>query len=443
LFKGTGFAVDAAAIKKAIDDGISPVEAADRWTSSPPATPSQYGREDPIGRIAATGSEVDQFVAAASDGLLLKSSRQKLVTLPEDFKPAAGAEQMSRMTSMQIAMRDMQLAGRRVDPHGNAEDTAAEWLRMHGEFRIYGVEGGVTAANYPNLLAGFMSKTLDTVGQVRQTTYREWTAQHPSVPDFNPRLIVGQGPVGYLPEIAGDGDPTPETNTAEEALAWFQTHRRGEKLRLTPYMITQDQLGAFADSFGKLALAQDKTIDRMAIDLLIANPTMLDGVALFHADHENLIPSGGAAPSATTAKANRLMMRTQTEIGGVDSLELEPRVTFVPDELQEAAIQTFYSTANLNELVMKTSDTGINVYRNGSNVVIASQRLSQASATVWYQMANPQIMPCVKYVYQTGYENGKRETWWDPDTQCRYFRFEIRVAVFVAGHRGIVKNPGA
>jgi signal peptide peptidase SppA len=442
IFKSTGFAVDAAAIQKAIEDGISPAEAADRWTSSPPVTNSQYGREDPIGRIAATGSEVDQFVAAASDGLLLRSVRQKLVDLPEGYKPAAGADQVSRMSAMQIATRDLQMAGRRIDPNGSAEDTAAEWLRMQGEFRMYAAEGGVTAGNYPNLLAGFMSKTLDTVGQVRQSTYREWTAQHPSVPDFNPRLIVGQGSVGYLPEIPGDGDPTPETSTAEEPLAWFQVHRRGEKLKLTPYMVTQDMLNAFADSFGKLQLSQDKTIDRMAIDLLVSNPVMIDGVALFHADHENLIASGGAAPSATTAKANRLMMRTQKEIGGNDPLELEPRVTFVPDELEEAAIQTFYSTAKLTEIIMKSTDAGVNIYRNANNTVISSQRLSAASAVAWYQFANPQIMPVIKRVYQTGYENGRRESWWDPDTQCRYFRFEIRLAVFVAGHRGVVKNPG-
>jgi hypothetical protein len=52
------------------------------------------------------------------------------------------------------------------------------------------------------------------------------------------------------------------------------------------------------------------------------------------------------------------------------------------------------------------------------------------------------LYPVISVVFQTGYEGGKRESWWDPDTQCRYFRHETRVGVYVAGWRGAMKNAG-
>lgn len=447
LLNRTGFAVSGDAVTKAIADGISAAEAADRWLQAWQPTQATGGTENPLGRVSAIGSEVDQFVAAASDGLVIRGSRQGAFSLPTGFTPSPGAEQASRMTAMDIARRDLQLSGQRFDPHADAESIAAQWLRMHSEFRIYAVEGGVTGASYPNLLSAFMAKSLDTSIMLRETTFRRWMAQHPSVPDFNPRLVVGQSDAGYLPEIAGDRDEAPEGSTAEEAMAWFQVHRRGKSLVLTPYMITQDQLGAFANSFGLLQLAQDRTIDQMGIDLLIANPTLLDGGALFNTTavtsaggHANLSASG-AAPSAARAKANRLLMRAQPGIGSTEAGELEPSIVLVPDELEEAAKQTFYTTARLNEVVMKSTDTSINIYRGTIADIISSARLSAASAVAWYEFTSLAMAP-LKYVYQTGYENGRRDSWWDPKTQCRYFRHETRVAVFVAGWRGAVKDPG-
>lgn len=447
ILNNTGFSISEDMVAKAIESGESVAAAVDSWTASQPSNAD----ERPVGRIQATGSEVDNFHAAASDAMLIKLSRSagsgvKLT----DFKPAVGADQMAGRTAMSFVKQDLRLAGVRYNEDGPPEEIAARWLRMHGEYSVGLAEGGVTAGNYPNLLSAFANKTLDEKIRLQQSTWRLWLGTHPAVPDFNPRLVLGQSDAGYLPEIAGDGDKTPEGQTTEEALAWFKTERRGKKLKLTPYMVTQDQLGAFVNQFGLLQVAQDRTIDQMAFDLLVSNPTLLDGGALFNSTatssaggHANLTTGGDSgAPSSTTAKAMRLGMRKQPGIGTTDYIEVEPAIALVPLELEDSAKQTYLSTALLTEALTKATDATINVHRGSLSQIIPSGRLTANSASAWYTLADPMLYPVISVVFQTGYEGGKRESWWDPDTQCRYFRHETRVGVYVAGWRGAMKNAG-
>lgn len=397
-----------------------------------------------MSQVWATGSEVDSFHAAAADALLLRSFRSQLRS---DFKPAAGAEQLCRVHSMEVVKRDLQLRGVRFDQYGAAEDIAATWLRSMPEFSIYsplGTEGGVTAAAYPNLLSAFAGRFLSESIKLAGTTWRRWCGRRDSVSDLNLRMVLAMSDAGYMPEIAGDGDPTPEGSRSEEVLGWFVPHRRAKKLKLTPYMAANDELGAFMNQFAQLELAQDRTIDMMAINLLTSNPVLLDGTPLFHADRGNLIDTGdGGAPTADQAKLVRLKMARQKGVGTDDPIDAAPAVVLVPIELEDDAKKTYFSTAQLAELVTKSADANINLYRGTLQDVISTGRLDAVSTQEWYAFADAAIYPVISVVFQTGYENGKRESWWDPDTQCRYFRHEVRVAVYAAGHRGAVKNKGA
>jgi signal peptide peptidase SppA len=429
----TGFAISAAQVDEAVQKDWSVAQAVDAWTK---VEGQGADPERPVGSIRAGEAETDKFAAVATDALLLK-------TLPNLDRStlAAGAGELAGRRTMDIVRRDMQNRGLTI--RGNDEDIASQWLRSVGDFVPMAAGAGRTAADYPNLLAGFVNKRLAAMMKLQSTKYSRWCGQEPSVMDLNPRLVIGQSQLGRLDDIEGDDGPLAEDRTQEKALAWFKVNRKGKKVALTPIMVTQDQLGAFANQYADLVDAADRTINDMAVDLLVSNPTMLDDTtAMFHANHGNLITSGGVPTASGQAKAVRNAMRRQVGIGTSDPIEAEPAIILVPTELYDDALQQYYSFERLNEAKLATTDTAINVHRGTVREVIAEGRLEATSTAAWYAFADPLMWPVIKYVFQSGYEGGKRRSWYDADRDTRYFGLESRVAVFAAGWRGAVQNDG-
>lgn len=433
LLNKTGFPIAEAQVKEAIDKNWSVAQAVDTWTK----VEGKTDPEKPIAGITAGPAEADKFVAAAADALLLQA-------LPgmDRSKLAAGATELAGERTMSIVRRDMQHRG--LACRGNDEEVASQWLRSLGDFVPMAAASSTTAADYPNLLAGFVDKRLQTMLRLQAGKFRIWCGQEPSVPDLNARLVIGQSEFGRLDDIEGDDGELPQDRTSEKALAWFKAYRKGKATPLTPIMVTQDQLGAFANRYALLSVAAERTINDMAVDLLVSNPVSIeDNVALWDAAHGTIVASGsGGVPSAAQAKLMRLRLRKQVGIATSDHIEAEPFNILVPTDLEDEAKQTYYKYERLNEVKVPVSDTTINVHR-GTAEVIPEGRLDQYSTSKWYGLADPALWPVIKYVFQTGYENGRRRSWYDASRDTRYFGLESRAATFLAGWRGGVENYGS
>lgn len=75
------------------------------------------------------------------------------------------------------------------------------------------------------------------------------------------------------------------------------------------------------------------------------NPVIYDGLALFHATHNNL---GAVALAGPSYAAARLAMVKQTEYGSTDAIGVGPKYLWVPPELEETAANLFRRNTNLD-----------------------------------------------------------------------------------------------
>lgn len=170
------------------------------------------------------------------------------------------------------------------------------------------------------------------------------------VSDFRAQDRTRFGGYGDLPTVT-EGDPYPSLASPTDESASYSVAKRGGTEELTLEMITNDDVGAVQKIPVKLARAAKRTLGKFVLDHLRTNPAIYDGKTLFHADHGNL---GVAAMDGATVAAGRLAMKAQTEKDSGDRLGIGPRYLWVPDALEEAAVDLFRRSTNQDKTFLQS-----------------------------------------------------------------------------------------
>jgi phage major head subunit gpT-like protein len=163
-------------------------------------------------------------------------------------------------------------------------------------------------SDFPSLLTGAGQRTLAGAYQTAASPLKA-LAQRVTASDFRQNDILAIGGLGTLAEVTEHGEIT-ATSTAEAKESW-QLKTFGRTFGLTRKALTNDDLGAFGRTVTELGKAAAETENAALAALLLGNPTMGDGIALFHADHGNLSGTGDF-PGEGPLSAARLAMRSQT-----------------------------------------------------------------------------------------------------------------------------------
>ena len=132
------------------------------------------------------------------------------------------------------------------------------------------------------------------------------------------------------------------------------------------------------------------TLYEFVFDFYRANAVIYDGLALYHATHNNLFT---AAFSAAEVSAHRLSMLKQTRAGSAKRLAVAPKTLLVPFDLQETAVNLFKRTTNNDETFQQTWKM---------DVISPSY---WTDVTDWSTVADPMEMPVV----EIGFLDGKEE----------------------------------
>jgi hypothetical protein len=170
------------------------------------------------------------------------------------------------------------------------------------------------------------------------------------VGDFRTQERTRFGGYGDLPVVAESGPYTALTSPTDEA-STYAVSKRGGTETITLEMIKNDDVGSIQRIPMKLARAAKRTLCKFVLDFIRTNPTIYDGLALFHATHANL---GAAALSSTTYAAARLAMVKQTEYNSTDAIGVGPKNLWVPPELEETAANLFRRNTNLDTTFVQT-----------------------------------------------------------------------------------------
>lgn len=378
-------------------------------------------------------AEADTVFAGALDGLLIRAGVEVKDREGRPRQPNPHARQFARMRLADIAAASVRARGLPVDQM-DPDDIATQFLASAGM-----VQTPFTAASYntpgqlPNLLSALAGKMMDLPMDDAAATYTEWASPMPSVPDFKPKTIHRLGAFGELPRVP-DGDDFPQSKNDEE-VSWIQTDVFGESFHVTPKMIADDDLEGIIDSAKDLQTAHDLTLNRLCVDILTSNPDLPDGVAFFHATHANLGSAG--AVSVTTLDEARKLMRLQTHVGGRRRVRIGPALILIPAEIETVTEQVLAPLT-----VVPVTDATTNPFRNKMRIV-TEPMLSDASATAWYVFAARNRIRSIVYMFQSGFELGKRTQRFDPRNNCLVITMEGRFGAAAGNFRGAVKNPGA
>ena len=295
-------------------------------------------------------------------------------------------------------------------------------------------------SDFDVILENTMHKSVIAAYAVAADTWRRW-CRTGSVSDFRAHKRIRFGTIGNLDAVNELGEFTNKAIPDGEAES-ITASTRGNIINVSRQAIINDDVGYFVGLTQMLGRAAARTIEAQAYSTLVANPTMSDGVALFHADHGNLAGTG-AAPTVATIDAARQAMASQMDISGNDYLDLRPTIALCP--LSLGGTIRVINAAEFNPSNSPGSTSGKSTMEPNSvrgllTDIVDSPRLS---GTAWYLLADPMEAPVIEVAFLDGADMPYLEMEDGFTVDGARYKVRLDVGVGAVGYAGAYKNAGA
>ena len=252
--------------------------------------------------------------------------------------------------------------------------------------------------------------------------------------------------IGDLKPVGADGEIKDGALTEESAKNQLETYAK--KFCLTRKMIINDDLGAFLKVPTAMGNRAARLVDQLFFKRLMANPTGVDGKALFSNAHKNLLSGANSALSADSLKKAIQLFTDQVDSDG-QPINVEPSILLVPTALKFLAQELTQGTT----LIMSGADNvvrpAINVLADQNLQIVSSPYLSNtkypgSSEAAWYLFGKPGVVD----TFEIGYLKGKRTPTvergdLDFNVLGIWFRVFFDIGIREQDHRGMVKASGA
>lgn len=404
---------DAEAMQRLIDDG-TPLEQARAAMIDAAAGRDEATRINSP-HATTTADSGERFRAGAERAILLRAG-----LLASAERAAEAGNEFRGMTLLELARASIVRAG------GNG----------HGDkLAVVGRAFTHTTGDFPQLLAATANKAMLKGWAEAPETFGAWTSTG-SMPDFKAMSRVDIGAFPSLALVPEGAEYTYATLNDRGETAQIATY--GKLFAITRQAIINDDVGAFTRIPQAMAKAARRTVGNLVYAVLTGNPTMADGVALFHSNHANLATGGGSALSVTSLAAARLAMAKQTGLQG-EPLNIQPAHLVVPVALLDTAkviLASEYDPSATNKLQAPNPVRGM-------VDVIADPRLDANSTTAWYLTAAPGAYDAIEVLYLDGNEApflDQQQGWNVDGTE---FKVRIDAGVKAWDYRTLYKSAGA
>jgi hypothetical protein len=370
-------------------------------------------------RAGRSGTESESYRTAVEDALLLTANSSvapaSLGITPER---AEAAREFRGMSLREMSRDYLQRTGIRTTGMGPHE-IAGQALGFRG--------GSLTTSDFANALGNAANRRVRAAFAAAPQSFRPWVSTG-TLPDFRPAAIIGMGdaPALLLVKENGEIKHGALTDTGD-------TYKLATYARIIP-ISRQAIINDDKNLFGRIPVQFANKAADLESDLvysqLTGNPTMTDGVSLFHASHGNLA-GAGTAITITAVGAGRAAMRTQkTAEGG--NMTVRPRFLIV-GPLQETAAEQFLTA------VTAAQASAVNPFP-GKLVLVVDERITDYS---WYLAADPDAFDTVLLAHLEGQEEVFTDTHQSFEVDGIKFKARLDVTAKALDHRGLYKNPGA
>jgi hypothetical protein len=348
----------------------------------------------------------DNLVARLADGLYSRMN--------PSHKPEAGRD-FAYARIPDIARRCLEHRG--LSTLGSPADLVTRALHTTSDF------SAVLAEVYYKSLLALRSAPRAVEQLFRRATVADFRARHV--------MEISDGPT--LAEVGENGEVTFGSITDKELASYaVKSYARGFAISFKA--LVNDDLQALNDISAKMTRGARAWFAGFLANVIMSNPALADGKAVFHADHNNLAASG-AAPADTTIGAGKLAMRLQTDASG-NPIDAPPRYIVIPAALEgtvDKLLATLYPTSSATA---ETSARGL--------IPVVIPQFDQAGEdAAWYLFADPSNAPVFEYSELSGYEGPRVESRQGFDTLGTEVRVVWHVGAGAIDHRGAYKNPGA
>ncbi len=293
-----------------------------------------------------------------------------------------------------------------------------------------------TSSDFTSLLANVAEKSMLMGYEEADETFQLWTVRG-TASDFK---AVSRVDLNSFPSLSKVNEGAEYTyGTIGDRGETVQLATYGKLFSITRQAIINDDLRAFTMIPRRMGRAAIRTIGDLVYAVLTSNPTMSDGVALFHANHSNLL--SGAVISTASVDAMRVAMATQKDASNnANSLNIRLANLLVPMALEGVAKVTAESEYEVG--ASTKNNTTPNSVR-GTFKVISDARLDASSASIWYGSANPGMHDTVEVTYLDGQDTPYLESKDGWNVDGAEFKVRIDAAVNPLDFRTLAKNPGA
>ena len=293
-----------------------------------------------------------------------------------------------------------------------------------------------TTSDFPNILSNVANKSLMQGYTYMEQTFEPFVTRK-AIKDFKQGKAVQMGEFPELVQKDESGEF--KSGSISDGGEDYQLVSYGRDFRATRELIINDDLDTFVAVPYKGGIACNMLECNLVYAQITSNPTMADGIALFHASHGNLFASGSAIDVGNLGTA-KSYMRVQKGLDGTTPLNLRPIILLVPSTLETKGEQ-YVSVLQPNPLV---ADSAANVSpHRGRLQLIVEPRLDDNSTTAWYCVGDKNQIDTIMLGYLEGQESGPQiVTIIEEGVGITYRVYADRTAK-VLNYRGFVKNPGA
>ncbi|MEQ5770011.1 ATP-dependent Clp protease proteolytic subunit [Halomonas sp. H33-56] len=287
-----------------------------------------------------------------------------------------------------------------------------------------------SSSDFGNLLADVARKAMLKGHDESEETFQKWTSKG-TLPDFRPMKRVDLTAFPSLRQVR-EGAEYKYASVGDRA-EQIMLATYGELFAITRQTIINDDLSAFNRIPRMMGRAAIRTVGDLVYAVLINNPKMADGKALFHSDHGNLMGAGGLSVSRYDEAKTK--MRRQKE--GDATLNIRPAYNIVPVSLESTAkalLAAEYDPAMAEAKVPNPV--------RGLAEVVADARLDEASVSTSYLAADPNMHDTIEVAYLDGNDAPYLEQQDGFTVDGAKFKVRIDAGVAPLSFRTMVKLPG-
>ena len=295
--------------------------------------------------------------------------------------------------------------------------------------------GYLGTSDFPNILADVPRKVLRNAYAEAPSTYRAW-ANQVTLPDFRKKYAIQLGAAPNLEKIPESGEF--KRGSIVDGAESYGLETYGKIIAVTRKLLINDDLGALTRLPQRMALAAARLENVIMYRLLTDNGNLADGVAIFHANHKNIVDvgSGGGFGDDTQLAKMRSLFTKQVDLDGATRLNLPMSIVLVPDKL-------FTSAEKLIKGQINPATTANVVSQFARNLeLVTDPLLDDVSEKQWYTFANPAAADGFEFAFLEGEAGPAIDSEMDFDTDGMLLRVRHDFGGGCVDHRGVARNAG-